>query len=275
MRCLQRAVIMAVVALAVAASAAAQDNGNNGWGGRGFATFNVGAQTGSPAFDYNYVTTLFDQTATAGLKTPGKTGLTFDAGAGVRLVQNLGVGVTFSRYSNQRNATLTTTVPSPLNAYFPSEASTVSKELPLQREESAVHIQAIYRVPLGARVQVGAFGGPSYFRCVDDHITKFSLQGDLSQLGAWSVSYADVQQMIDRGSAWGYHGGGSVTVLASRHVGVGMTVRYSTASHMTTNHLSDTSQLNNSGVWGGDTSTVSVKMKHGGIQWNGGVSFHF
>lgn len=275
MRCLQRAVIMAVVALAVAAGAVAQDNGNNGWGGRAFATFNVGAQTGSPPFDYNYVTTLFDQNATAGLKTPGKTGLTFDAGAGVRLVQNLGVGVTFSRYSSQRTATLTTTIPSPLNPYFPSEASTISKELPLQREESAIHIQAIYRVPLGARMQVGAFGGPSYFRCADDHITKFSLQGSYSPNGGWAVSYSDVQQLIDRGSAWGYHGGGSVTFLASRHVGVGLTVRYSTASHTTTNHLSDTNQLNDFAVWGGDTGTLSVKMKHGGVQWNGGVSLHF
>lgn len=275
MRCLQRAVIMAVVALAVAAGAVAQENGNNGWGGRGFATFNVGAQTGSPAFDYNHVTTLFDQTATAGLNTPGKTDLTFDIGGGVRLVQNLGVGVTFSRYSSQRTATLTTTIPSPLNAYFPSAASTVSKDLPMQREENAIHIQGIYRVPLGARVQVGAFGGPSYFRCVDNQVSKFSLDATFSQIGEWAVSYYDVQQSIDRGSTWGYHGGGSVTFLASRHIGVGLTVRYSNGTHTTTNPLSDTSKLSESGIWGGDTGTLSVKMKHGGIQWNGGVSLHF
>ena len=279
MKCLQAAVITASVALALPAAATAQDTGNgNAWGGRGLVTFNVGAQTGSPAFDYSYAATLFNQTATSALNTPGKTGLSFDVGGGVRLVQNLGVGVTFSRYSNERTATLTTTIPNPMNLYIPglgAAATTATKELPLQREENAVHIQAMYRIPLGARVQLGAFGGPSYFRCVDDHITKFGMDATLESLYTFNITYADVQQLIDRGSAWGYHAGGSVTYLANKRVGVGMTVRYSNATHTTMNHLSDTTQLNDYGVWGGDSGTLSMTMKHGGVQWNGGISVHF
>jgi hypothetical protein len=92
---------------------------------------------------------------------------------------------------------------------------------------------------------------------------------------AWTVSFVNVSQLIDRDSAWGYHAGGSVTYLVVKHVGVGMTVRYSEASHTTTNHCSDTSFLAPSGIWGSDTGTTNFTMKHGGIQWNGGVSLHF
>jgi hypothetical protein len=260
-----------------------QEN-NNAWGGRGFVTFNVGAQTGSYGFGYQFATTLFEQNAKAGLDIPGKNGLTFDIGAGVRLVQNLGVGVTYSRYSNQRTATLSTTIPNPLYEYlpyypdgfpYPLNASTASEQIPLQREENAVHLQAIYRIPVGSRIQLGAFGGPSYFRCIDDHVTKFAMEGTFSPTFEFSVALRDVSQMIDRGSAWGYHGGGSFTYLATRHVGVGLMVRYSYGKHTTDNHFSDTTYLTNDAIWGGNNTTSSVTMKHGGMQWNGGVSIHF
>lgn len=84
-----------------------------------------------------------------------------------------------------------------------------------------------------------------------------------------------VSQLIDRGSAWGYNAGGNFTYLVTKHVGVGMIVRYSEASHTTTNHFSDASNLPSSAIWGSDSGTATFTMKHGGIQWNGGISFHF
>ena len=285
MRHLQLAAVTALLALAVPATVLGQEENQNGWGGRTFASFNVGAQTASPNLGYQFTTTLFDQSAVAGLNIPGKNGMSFDVGAGLRLVQNFGVGVTYSRYSNQRTGTLTTTIPSPLAmlagylppGYVSAQASTINKNIPLQREENAIHIQAIYRVPIGSKMQAGVFGGPSYFRCADDHITQFGLEGDIGYAPPfpWTVSFVDVSQLVDRGTAWGYHGGGNVTYLVVKHVGVGMTVRYSEASHKTTNHFSDSSLLAPSGIWGSDSGTTTFTMKHGGIQWNGGLSFHF
>jgi hypothetical protein len=283
MKHLHLTVVMALMTLVVPSSVFAQEN-DNAWGGRGFVTFNVGAQTGSHTFDYQFATTLFQQNATAGVNVPGKSGLSFEVGAGLRLVQNLGVGVTYSRYSQQRTATLSTTIPNPMYEYLPYfidgypyslAPGSTSQEIPLQREENAVHIQAMYRIPVGSRIQLGAFGGPSYFRCIDDHITKFALQGTFSPNYDFSVAIQDVSQLIDRASTWGYHGGGSFTYLATRHVGVGVTVRYSYGSHTTINHFSDTTYLTDLAVWGGDAGTTSVTMKHGGIQWNGGISVHF
>jgi hypothetical protein len=56
---------------------------------------------------------------------------------------------------------------------------------------------------------------------------------------------------------------------------VGVTVRYSYASHTTTNHFSDTTNLDAEGIWGGEKGTASFEMDHGGIQWSGGISLHF
>jgi hypothetical protein len=267
------AVLTALVTLVVPSSVFGQES-NDAWGGRVFVTFNVGVQTNSRGLGYEFTTPLFGQSAMAGLNVPGTSGVTFDVGAGLRLVQNLGVGVTYSRYSNQREGTLTTTTPDPWCWWNGCEFSTITAQIPLQREEDAVHIQAVYRVPLGTRVQVGAFGGPSYFRCADDHITRFALAAPNTSTG-YVKQFFETAQMIDRSSVWGYHGGGSFTYLATTHVGVGMTVRYSQASHTTTNHFSDTTYLRGSGIWGGENATGSFTMKHGGIQWNGGISLHF
>jgi hypothetical protein len=92
--------VAVVVALAVPLSASAQET-NPGWRGRGFLSASTGVQTASPNFGYDYSATMFYETAKAGLDIPGKTGIVFDFGGGVRLVKNLGVGVVY-RGSKER-----------------------------------------------------------------------------------------------------------------------------------------------------------------------------
>jgi len=265
-----RLTLAVVLALAFPLSGWAQES-DGAWGGRAFVNFNAGVQTASPNFRYQYSTVLFDEMARAGIDIPGKTGMTFDVGGGVRLVQNLGVGVTYSRYSKERTATLSTTIPSPFDY---GQASTIERQLPLQREEDAVHFQAIYRIPITNKVHVGVFGGPSYFRCLDDVVSQFALGVD-SFFPAWAVNFSDVTQTVDKESVWGYHGGVDVTYLFTRRFGVGTTMRYSRASHHSTNHFADTGDLFYDGVWGGGNATETVTMDHGGFHWNGGVNLRF
>lgn len=261
-----------VLALAIPAGVSGQER-NDAWRGRAFVNFNVGVQTASPNFGYDHSTGLFEETARAGFDTPGKTGATFDIGGGVRLVQNLGVGVTYSRYSNERTATLSTTIPSPFDW---NAASTAEQLLPMQRKEDAMHLQAIYRIPVSNKFQVGVFGGPSYFRCLDDEVTQFALMSTVDvQDFDWNVYFKDVTQSVNKESVWGYHAGADVTYLVAKHFGVGATVRYSDAAHNALNHFADTTNLYEEGVWGGDNTAVTVNMKHGGLHVNGGVSFRF
>jgi len=269
---IQRIAAGVLVALAVPVSVQAQDN-HDGWGGRAFLSFNAGVQTASPNFSYDASAALFSPTndTKAGLDVPGRTGQTFDIGGGVRLVQNLGVGVTYSRYSRERNATLIMSLPYYL---YPD---TITQEIPLRRTEDAVHIQAIYRIPIGNRVQVGAFGGPTYFRCLDNEISSFAFQESYAPVAGYHLDFHTFAQTLNRESVWGYHGGANVTYMAAKHVGVGMNVRYSRASHTTTNPLSNPNSDNLywNGVWASSNPTETVTMTHGGMHWNGGVSLHF
>ena len=264
-------VIVALV-LGVPAGVMAQGS-NNAWGGRAFVNFNVGVQTASPNFGYDYSTDFFAEAARAGLDIPGATGVTFDVGGGVRLVQNFGLGITYSRYDKERNGTLSTTIPSPFDY---NAASTAERLLPLQRKEDAVHFQAIYKIPVSRKFNVGVFGGPTYFRCLDDEVSQFALMGTVGLPDfAWNVYFDNITQTLNKESVWGYHAGADVNYLIAKHFGIGATVRYSEASHHTVNHLAYAEDLYTEGVWGAEDTNATVDMKHGGLQFNGGVSFRF
>ena len=257
------ALVLTALVLAIPAAVMAQES-NGAWRSRAFVNFNVGVQTASPNFGYDHSTEFFDEAARAGLDIPGATGMTFDVGGGVRLVQNFGVGVTYSRYNKERNGTLSTTIPNP---WIYNDASTAERLLPLQRKEDAVHFQAIYKIPVSTKFQLGVFGGPTYFRCVDDEVSQFTLNAMVgSTEDVWEVSFDDITQTVNKESIWGYHAGADVTYLIAKHFGVGGTVRYSGASHHT---------LNPFAVWLEEATNVTVDMNHGGLQFNGGVSFRF
>jgi hypothetical protein len=277
-----RVSVAVLAALAFPLSGWAQE-ANNGWGGRAFVAINAGAQAQSPNFEYESSVIAWRETARAGLEIPGKTGAAFDIGGGVRLVENLGVGVTYSRYSKTRTGTLSTIIPDP---WFRNAASEVHQQIPLQREENAIHIQAIYRIPVANNLQVGLFGGPTYFRCLDDVISQFALEGEILWPSLdWVVGFRGVTQTVDKDSVWGFHGGADVTYLLTKYFGVGTTVRFSRASHDAVNHFASTEYLTWQGdprnewrattSWGGAESDSTVSMKHGGLQWTGGVSFRF
>lgn len=264
--------IIVALILGIPAGVLAQGS-NDAWGGRAFVNVNVGVQTASPNFGYDYASDFLEETARAKLDIPGDTGVTFDVGGGVRVVQNFGLGVTYSRYNKERNGTLSTTIPSP---FYYDEASTAERLLPLQRKEDAVHFQAIYKIPVSRKFHVGVFGGPTYFRCVDDEVSQFAL---LAKVGLpdldWDVYFDDITQTVNKESVWGYHAGADVNYLIARHFGIGATVRYAEASHHTVNHLAYTDDLYADGVWGAENTNVTVDMKHGGLQVNGGLSFRF
>ena len=267
--------IVAVIALGAfltAPAGAAAQGTRDAWGGLAFVTVGAGVQTESPAFGYNFSTAVFDETARAGLDTPGKNGLSFEVGGGIRLVQNLGFGVTYARYSKERTATLSASIPSPI--YFNDE-STALRQFPLTRTENAVHFQMIYRIPLVERLQMGVFGGPSFFHCTDDSVERFQLEGEISPAEDWSVNFSEVTQTVHKDDAWGYNAGADVTYMFTRRLGFGVSMRYSRAKHETDNPLSDTADLLNDGAWGGHQGTSRFTMKHGGLQWTGGISIRF
>ena len=89
-------------------------------------------------------------------------GALFDVGAGVRLANRAGVGVTTSWFQHSGSGTFDLKVPNPLVANKPLDLTgTVSG---LKRNELGIHVQALYAVALGRKARVLLAGGPSVFR---------------------------------------------------------------------------------------------------------------
>ena len=85
---------------------------------------------------------------------------------------------------------------------------------------------------------------------------------------SWNVDFDNITQTVNKESVWGYHAGADINCLIAKH-------RYSEARHHTVNHLAYTENLYSELAWGAEDTNVTVDMKHGGLQFNGGVSFRF
>ena len=154
-----------------------------------------------------------------------KGGATFDVAAGGIVWRRLGVGVGVSRFSVATPASLSATVPHPF--FFNHPRSVNGEATGLKREEMAIHVQVRGVLPVGDRLQVMVFGGPSFFQITQGVITDFSYTDsypyDTATFSAATTTDAS-------GSKLGFHWGGDVAFFFTKQVGVGATVQFAGAS---------------------------------------------
>src|SRR6185295_549784 len=97
----------------------------------------------------------------------------FDVGGGVRVWRNLGVGLAVSRFTRAGGGSVTAQVPHP---FFFNRLRPVSGEASgLEREETGVHAQVLWVIPISGRWQVGLSGGPSWFKVGQDLVQSVSV----------------------------------------------------------------------------------------------------
>jgi hypothetical protein len=85
-------------------------------------------------------------------------GALFDVGAGIRLANHVGVGLTTSWFQHSGSGAFDLKVPNPLVANKPLDLTgTVSG---LKRNELGIHLQALYAVALGRSARVLLGGDP-------------------------------------------------------------------------------------------------------------------
>jgi hypothetical protein len=193
--------------------------------GRGFLLVNGGYQISS--HDFEQVSTLRANVEDGSFTTDYdvKSGPSFDVAGGANVWRRLAVGVGVTRFSRSTPSTLTGSVPHP---FFFDRLRSVSGDIAgLEREELAIHVDAIATVPIGARLQVMAFGGPSFFRVKQDMVSTFT----------WAETYPfddasfSSATIVDAdGSKLGFNVGADVGFFFSRQVGVGGTIRFSAAT---------------------------------------------
>lgn len=150
-----------------------------------------------------------------------KGGPAFDVAGGGLLWRQLGVGVGVSRFSVSTPSSLQATIPHP---FFFNRARAVSGQIAdLKREELAVHVQARGVFPVGTRLQVMVFGGPSFFQVKQGVVTDYtyteSYPYDDASFRAATTSTTSV-------SKTGFNVGGDVAFFFTRQLGVGGTVQF-------------------------------------------------
>ncbi len=180
-------------------------------------------------------------------------GVAFDVAAGGVVWRRLGVGVGVSRFSVVTPASLSATVPHPF--FFNQPRSVNGEATELKREEMAIHVQVRGVLPVGDRLQVMVFGGPSFFQVTQGVITDFSYTDsypyDTATFSAATTTDASVSKL-------GFHVGGDVAFFFTKQVGIGATVQFAGASVLLPT---------------GDGATQSVKV--GGGRAGGGLRFRF
>jgi hypothetical protein len=245
-------------ALLLAAPLAAQEN--RAWPERTFVTIDVPFQPLDNGFSesLSFPDTLRraeNVTFVAGY-APTR-GALFDLGAGVRLVNNVGVGVTASWFEHSSSGSFELMVPNPLVANRPLDlAGSVSG---LNRNEFGIHIQALYAVALGKRARIMLAGGPSVFNTKQDLVRSIEFD---TLPGFTSLKFDEALITDVRKTVVGFNVGADITWALASHLGVGTVTRYARAKAT---------------LDPGAASGVSraIEMHAGGLQIGGGIRLLF
>jgi opacity protein-like surface antigen len=212
-------VFVSLVVLSCAASSSAQDRP------RGFISVNGGYQASTTEFDDSFTFSAHQETGTSRVTYPIDAGPSFDAGGGVRLWRGLGVGVAVSRFTRDGSVRATSSVPHP---FFLQQHREVAGEADrIRREETAIHVQAQYSVPIGRRLHVTLMGGPSVLQ------VNQALVIDVNYTEEYpydTAAFSGVDSTRQKGTKSGFNAGADVRWMFTRHIGAGAVVRFSRAT---------------------------------------------
>ena len=129
------------------------------WTGRGFVSVGGGGQLGGRQFKDQSSIRKFDEL--------------LDVSGSLRLWRSLGASIGFSTVHMTDDIVGTGTVPNPLLHHRPRPVSYA--ETGLKRHELAVHLSAVYVVPVSERFIVSVLAGPTLFRVHQDVISAVEL----------------------------------------------------------------------------------------------------
>lgn len=226
---------------------------------RGYVSVNGAYQGTTTSFTNSWSVPYYLERESLNSSYSIKPAVLVDVGAGVRVWRNLTVGAAVSRYHRSDSASLTATVPHPL-LYEQPRSFTGTAPGP-SRTETAVHANAMWVAAAGSRVQVGVFGGPSFFSISQVFISGVSF-ADVYPYTTLTVAGTNTQSQTE--SKVGFNVGGDVTVLLYKQIGVGMLFRYTGVSGVQPVPTA-----------GNAPSGISQSLKAGGLQVGAGFRLRF
>ena len=238
-----RAIILAAGLCAVPQFASAQ---TMQWTDKGFVTFNVGAQVGSHDLDTNSTFSLYEETATVASTQQVKSGTFIEFGGAYRVWgNNLLGGVSFTHTSSDANVAVTASVPDPV--FFDRPRAVSASLSGAKHSENAIHLNAIWMLPVANKLDVGVSAGPSIFMVKQDTITSLTVTEPGPSVNA---PLSEVKK-----TTVGFNAGVDVQYLIRKDIAVGGIARY---------------------TWGSaDIDGANDKVTVGGFQIGAGVRYRF
>jgi hypothetical protein len=162
-----------------------------------------------------------------------------DAGGGVRVWRALAVGASVSRFSKSGRGSVSAQVPHP---FFFNRPRPVSGDASgLTRDETALHVQALWMIPLRNRWQLAIAGGPSWISVGQDLVSDVTV----TQTYPYdTATFASATAVHRSHAAIGFNAGADLAYGLRPHVGVGIGVNFSRAAI----HLDDTTSVDAGGA---------------------------
>ena len=186
----------------------------------GFLNVNAGAQPQRRILKTSVSFPLHDETATMTTDQGIGNGPVFDIAGGFRVWRALAIGIGFSFFSDTGNSTVVATIPHPL---FFGQSKPVNKTASgLEHSERAVHLQAVWFIPVTDKIDVALSVGPSFIRVKQQLVSSATVP-----VGTQDVNVVvNTQEETAHGANIGFDG----SYLFTRRFGAGLFIRYAGGS---------------------------------------------
>jgi len=243
----------ALVGTATSAQAQIKD-----WTERGYIGVNLGVNPQSQTFTETAYPVVYGEQATVTVPHTIASGLLFDASGAIRVWENFGAAIGYSRFSSTETATFTGQVPNPV--VFGAPRSTRGAIGGVSHTEDVVHLQALWMVPVTPAVRVAAIIGVSFFTVGQDLVSGITPTEGPPPFT--TVASTTVQTQSQSKTAPALTLGTDVAYYFSRTAGVGGFFRYSRLS-------GGNADLDS------PTGTGHVPIEAGGVQLGFGLRVRF
>ena len=149
-------------------------------------------------------------------------GTLFDISAGVRVWNNVGVGIAYSTLQNKNDATVSVRVPHPIVFGVFREASATASAL--EHTENVVHLQFMWTLPVTDKLDVTVMAGPSFFT-VRQTIATVRAPQDIRDVAPFTTVTINSLSLTDvKDSPVGVNIGADASYYAVTFKGVGIGV---------------------------------------------------
>jgi hypothetical protein len=153
-----------------------------------------------------------------------KSGMSLDLGGGFRVWRGLAAGVSVTRFEDSRDVPISGSVPHP---FFFNRARPITGVTSGAREEMAVHVDAMWVIPIRQKMTLAIFGGPSFYSVKQTVVSDF----DYNQSYPYDeVTLTNVVTADESSSVTGINVGADVGYYFTNTIGVGGVIRFGRAS---------------------------------------------